>query len=146
MSVINEELVEKAKEMRAKGMRKRAIADELGVSVQTVSRWLPGEQDSRGVESVPEKTLLELRDAGCSHAEIARRTGMTRQGVTARIGPAPKREKPTRRLVTTVDADTYAWLEAAAESRGFLHARGAIIGGAYIGRVLDEAFKDGITI
>lgn len=72
----------------AAGATTREIADSLGVSPTMVSRWVGPDAlrrtGPRGRADVRDARIVELRDAGMSFAEIGRRVGMSKSGVTHR--------------------------------------------------------------
>jgi len=68
--------------------------------------------------------IMAMREAGMSHGQIARRTGLSRGGVIGRLRTAARRQRKARIMqIELDDAQVIARLEAAAAGAGG-HGRG----------------------
>ncbi len=120
---------DRARELRAQGWSKPAIARELGVSPSTIKTWLPAERP-RPVQRVERADLVRMRnELHLTNSEIARRTHISRQRVAQILGPVPRLIEGERRSVTIqLPVNDLERLREMAQHLGYLSWAGTLSG------------------
>jgi orotate phosphoribosyltransferase-like protein len=140
-----------AMEMNEAGLTVPAIARELELPRSTIYAWLPkGNDGSRAAR------MAQMREQGMTNKEIAARFNITRQRVSAILGPSARRGRPAdprtavRVRLSSRDVEQVV---AVAERLGLRITSGAEAGRGSINALLEEiaagnlrvAWRDGRT-
>lgn len=86
------ELEQRARELRAAGMTRGAIAAELGVSIATVGRLTRGQEHGQGMRALgvdQAAEVLALHAAGATQGELAERFGVHASTIARALRRAP---------------------------------------------------------
>ena len=87
--------------LHGRGLSAKEIADRVGVGVNTVYRWTKAlrEQDKQERD----QAIIDLRDAGKTHREIAAELGIPRQTVTDILAGNPQMVETGQAIADTVE-------------------------------------------
>jgi orotate phosphoribosyltransferase-like protein len=125
-----------ALEMREGGLGVPEIARELELPRSTIYAWLPKEDDgSRAAR------MARMREQGRTNKEIAEKFNITRQRVSAILGPTTRRGRmpdPRQAIRVRLTADAVNRLVATADTLGLRITSGAEAGRGSINALLDE--------
>ena len=144
-------LRDRAVELRGSGLSIPQIAIALDVPRSTVYSWLPkDDDDSRFAQ------MARMRESGMTNTQIGEAFGITRQRVSAVLGPSARRGRPAEKRTAVrvrLEAPRVNRLVAIAERLGIRIGAGANAGRGSINALLEEiatgnlviAWKDGKT-